>query len=54
MAEMFLVDNLPDVDQRHIKRGFCPWCIVRLVDLGDQDQCPECFDTFYGKLTVDD
>lgn len=44
MSEHFRVELLPDVDQREIKRWRCPWCLVKLVDLGEVDQCPECLD----------
>lgn len=54
----YQVENLPDVDQREIKRGLCPWCLVRLVDAtlcgGLGDVCPECCDEFVGKVTIDD
>ena len=52
--QTFKVDTLPDVDQREIKRGLCPWCLVRLVDDGKNDCCPECGDKFTGKITIQD
>lgn len=55
--ETFQVEKLPDIDQREIKRGFCPWCLTRLVPGGiadGGDMCPECGDSFVGKLTIDD
>lgn len=50
----FKVENLPDVDQREIKRGLCPWCVCRLAPLEDKDVCPDCGDEFIGKLTIED
>ena len=54
MAEKFHVEGLPDIDQQQIKRGLCPWCIVRLVDTGEADCCPDCGDTFVGTLNIED
>lgn len=57
MAERFQIERLPPVDQREIKRGLCPWCLVRLspgMNTGDPDVCPECGDTFVGRLTIED
>ena len=55
--ETFQVEKLPDIDQREIKRGFCPWCLTRLAPGGitdGGDMCPECGDSFVGMLTIDD
>ena len=49
-----IVQNLPVVDQRMIKRGLCPWCVTRLVDNGKYDECPDCGDIFTGALTIED
>lgn len=35
--QTFKVENLPEVDQREIKRSLCPWCLVRLVDDGETE-----------------
>lgn len=56
---VFLVNNLPGIDQSEIKRGKCPWCVVPLVPGGITspdagDVCPECGDEFIGKLTIED
>ena len=51
---VFRVENLPEIDQQQIKRGRCPWCLERLIDNGECDECPECEDTFPGKLTIED
>lgn len=51
--EIFQVQRLPDVDQQMIKRGLCPWCVVKLVDDGKNDCCPDCGDKFVGKLSAD-
>lgn len=55
----FFVHQLPAVDQAEIKRGLCPWCLVRLVEEdpsadASNDLCPECGDTFSGTLTIED
>ena len=54
----FRVEQLPEVDQREIKRGRCPWCLNRLatdlVDRKEVDHCPECDDIFTGRITIDD
>lgn len=58
MPETFQCENLPEIDQREIKRGRCPWCLERLTDAslhgGEGDQCPTCLDSFVGKLTIED
>lgn len=55
MGERFEVGDLPEVDQRMLKRGLCPWCgDTRIVPMEDHDECPECGDTFYGALTIED
>lgn len=57
--ETFRVEKLPEIDQRHIKRGMCPWCLSRLYDgtltgESEGDKCPDCGDDFVGALTIDD
>jgi hypothetical protein len=54
MMKIYQVEKLPDDDQRLIKRGLCPWCLVRLVENGKNDCCPDCADEFVGKITVED
>jgi len=59
MGETFQVEHLPYIDQREIKRGRCPWCVIRLVpvDMKDEksgDRCPACGDRFIGKITIED
>lgn len=54
MTDKFQVEELPEVDQREIKRGRCPWCLETLFDTGDHDQCADCGDEFYGKITIED
>jgi hypothetical protein len=53
MSETFQIEKLPNIDQRMIKRGLCPWCVVQLCSM-DTDYCPECGDMFVGKLTITD
>lgn len=55
-VEQFKIENLPDIDQREIKRGKCPWCLSPLVPMTDSDVCsdPDCGDVFVGKLTIED
>ena len=53
-VETFNIAKLPDIDQRQIKRGRCPWCLCRLVENGKNDFCPECGDEFTGKITIED
>lgn len=48
------VKNLPDIDQRAIKKGKCPWCMERLISFEAPDRCPQCGDEFYGALTIED
>ena len=55
----FRVEELPDIDQGHIRRGRCPWCLVKTYDgtlTGecDGDKCPECGDEFIGVFTIED
>lgn len=59
MSETFQVEGLPDIDQCEIKRGRCPWCLVKLVpvdmrDVKSGDCCPDCGDKFVGKITFED
>lgn len=55
MSERFEVEGLPEVDQRMLKRGLCPWCgNAQVIPMDDHDECAECGDTFYGTLTIDD
>lgn len=54
----YQVEQLPDIDQREIKRGRCPWCLKPLhPDLADKpvgDSCSNCGDEFVGKITIED
>jgi hypothetical protein len=52
--ERFVCAALPDIDQRHLKRGMCPWCCAPLYDTGELDKCSECGDEFVGPLNVED
>lgn len=52
--DKFQVENLPDIDQQQIKRGYCPWCLTKIIPVDDHDECPGCGDQFFGKLTIDD
>jgi len=54
MSERFQVERLPEVDQQFIKRGLCPWCLIRLYEEMGKDKCPECDDEFVGTLTIED
>lgn len=56
MPETYHCECLPDIDQREVRRGRCPWCLERLYPMvnGDGDECIECGDTFVGKLTFED
>lgn len=48
------IPTLPEVDQRCIKRGKCPWCLDPLYPLEDSDYCVDCEDSFVGTLTIED
>jgi ribosomal protein S27AE len=52
--EVFQVEGLPEIDQVALKRGLCPWCLVRIVEVDNKDACPECGDQFIGKLNFED
>ena len=57
--QIFQVERLPEVDQRELKRGKCPWCLTPLVpgglvDKDAGDVCPDCGDEFVGSLTIED
>jgi len=57
MANVWKIQNLPDVDQKMIKRGLCPWCVTRLypsMQEAEGDFCAECEDRFIGRLTIED
>jgi hypothetical protein len=45
---IFLFKDLPEVDKASLLRGFCPWCVVKVVPTEDMenDQCPECLDIY--------
>lgn len=54
MADKYHIEGLPEVDQRMIKRGMCPWCVCALCPTETEDICPECGDRFTGTLTIED
>jgi Zn-finger nucleic acid-binding protein len=53
VSDTFVIGELPEVDRAQILRGYCPWCVERVVDrtlMNEQgDECPSCGDVFLEK-----
>lgn len=50
----FTACDLPDIDQRKIKRGDCPWCLGDLTPGHVGNCCLDCGSEFIGQLSTED